>query len=119
MSKKIECPVTKEELYQLFHIENKSLVQLAEMFSTSRPTIRRWLSLYEIENKSQEKINESVSANQSGRQRNGYEKIYEKLQDRDWLYTQFIIENKSKKKIARELGCSDMIVNNYIKKFNI
>lgn len=43
-------------------------------------------------------------------------KVY---QDKDWLYKQYIIENKSARKIGKEIGVSDNCILRYIRKFGI
>src|SRR5690606_34490867 len=43
-------------------------------------------------------------------------KVY---QDKDWLYKQYIIENKSARKIGKEIGVSDYCILRYIRKFGI
>ena len=41
------------------------------------------------------------------------------LNDRNWLYNQYIIQNKSTHQLGEELKCSCSTINNYIKKHNI
>lgn len=46
-------------------------------------------------------------------------KKYSKILTKDFLYKEYIINNKSAVKIAKEVGCSDVTIGYYLKKYNI
>ena len=87
------------------------------MFNVSRPTILRWLGLYEIEKRDHSKATEIVTSNQTGRQRKGYEEAHKQLDDYDWLMDQRVNQKKSIRRIAKELDVSYTLVKKYLRKY--
>ena len=45
--------------------------------------------------------------------------IKNKLNDRDWLYDQYIVQRKNTCQLAEELICSNITINRALKKHNI
>ena len=66
MSKKIDMP-PKEELLELYTKDGCTISSLAKHYSTSNPTIRNWLIIYEIERKSHKQA--STEANNRHRKK--------------------------------------------------
>ena len=97
----------KEKLEQLYIIENKSTIELAEIFKVTPKTIRQWLKKYDI-TKSKELIN---IARQKARKKNNLEKYgvehtsqlkenREKM--KETCLEKFGVDNGAKAKVIKE-----------------
>lgn len=78
---------TKEYLYQKYVVQNQTLEQLAFEFGISKSQLKSRLRRYGIRKKPLKLGN----------------KVYD---DKDWLYEQYIVQNKGYATIASELGVS-------------
>ena len=116
MSHKKETP-NKEELQEQYNQSGVSISELARIYCTSNPTVRKWLIDYGIERKSHKE------ASQQANKKNAKSRISEnsllKLSDKNWLFDQRIIQRKSIENIAESLGISIAPVTKWIKYHNI
>jgi len=60
MNKRLQAP-TKEELQELYSNSSCSISELARKYSTSNPTVRKWLINYEIPLKSHTQVCQSIN----------------------------------------------------------
>jgi transposase len=119
MSRKIECPITKEELENLYNVEKKSPTQISTQFSVSRPTFLRWMRNFNIPLRDHEEASKIVGENQIGKKRNNKLEAHEKLNDYEWLYDIRVNQKKSQWDIGEILGCSEVLVKQYLIKHQI
>ena len=102
----------KSEILQLY--DGNSISVLAYHYKVARATIRKWLNFHDIPIKSH--LQSSTEANSKIKQ--GYHN-HPKLNDKEWLYNQRIINRKSYQNIGEELGVSDFCVKKYCKLHDI
>ena len=99
---RLKYNITKEQLYQLYIIENKTTKECAKFFECSNGLIRLKIKEYEI-----------------------YKPKY--LQNnckkfnimKEKLYQLYIIENKTRKECAEFFGCSDPLIKQKIRKYGL
>lgn len=96
---KIKCPISKNELYNLYWKQNKTIKNISKLFNYSTPTIRKWLMEYNIEFKKQ-----------------GTQLIKPSKKE---LYNLYHIKNISTYKIAKIFNTSNNTVGNWLKNYNI
>ena len=97
----------KTWLYDQYITLNKSAAQLSEELECSCTTIYNYLKKYDI----------IIRTNSEA---NGISKeVLDSLNDKQWLYNQYIIMKKSTVQLGEELHCSSITINNYLKKYNI
>ena len=99
---RLKYNITKEQLYQLYILENKTTKECAKFFECSNGLIRLKIKEYEI-----------------------YKPKY--LQNtckkfnimKEKLYQLYIIENKTRKECAEFFGCSDPLIKQKIRKYGL
>ena len=99
---RLKYNITKEQLYQLYIIENKTAKECVKFFECSNGLIRLKIKEYEI-----------------------YKPKY--LQNnckkfnimKEKLYQLYIIENKTRKECAEFFGCSDPLIKQKIRKYGL
>ena len=93
----------KETLLKLYLEENKTAKEIAGIFKVDPTTVRRWLRKYGI------------------RIRKYYEYCQARkfLQDKEFLYQQYIVNKKSTTEIGKELKCDTWTVYRYLKSHQI
>jgi len=107
---KIECPYSKEELYNLYWIENKTMTEIAKMCNVSRPYISKCLREYKIKIK-------TMSFAQKGK-KSGKEKI-KCFVSKEELYNLYWIENKTINEISIKFNVSNHSIYNWLNDFKI
>lgn len=99
---RLKYNITKEQLYQLYIIENKTAKECVKFFECSNGLIRLKIKEYEI-----------------------YKPKY--LQNnckkfnimKEKLYQLYIVENKTRKECAEFFGCSDPLIKQKIRKYGL
>ena len=97
----------RDWLYDQYIIQRKSTYQLAEELICSNITINRALKKHNIQIRSLSEYHETSKD------------ILNKLHSYDWMYNQYIMQEKSIVQIGTELGRSYFIINTALKKHNI
>lgn len=100
-SKKLYCD--RDWLYEQYIILKKSTVRIAEEAGCANPTVGKWLKRHGIPVRSQ---SEAMGCPVE-------------LQNKDWLYEQYVLQNKNMKEIAEELGCGHNTVFEWVKRHNL
>ncbi len=100
--------ITKELLYDLYWNQNKDSVEIAKLLDVSQATISKYMINFDIPRRS---FSESQKLN-------NIEKL-KYWQNKEWLYNEYIINNKSSYTIAKEVNSVASTVFRWIKIFNI
>jgi len=96
----------KEWLYEQYVTNNKSTYQIAQEIGCGASTIQHWLKKHNIHLK-------------CGAERILSPDVFNKLNNYNWLYDQYINQFKSASTIGKELGCQQETVSNFLHKFGI
>ena len=104
-AKNIKCQ-DKEWLYEQYVTNNKSTYQIAQEIGCGASTVQHWLKKHNIHLK-------------CGAERILSPEVFDKLNNYDWLYDQYINQFKSATTIGKELGCQQETVSNFLHKFEI
>lgn len=94
--------ITKEQLYQLYIIENKTTKECAKFFECSNGLIRLKIKEYEI-------YKPKYLQNKC--------KKFNIMKEK--LYQLYIVENKTRKECAEFFGCSDPLIKQKIRKYEL
>lgn len=95
---------TRDELYQLYWIENKSLSQIAEMYGVTQPTVIWWMDKHGL----------------ARRDRKAAGKLRRRLfANRDELFRRYWTENKTLKQIALMYGTHRLVVARWMDRYGI
>ena len=89
----------RDELYKLYWIENKTLTQIARVYKVSRTTVKRWMKMYSIQMKNMAELMASAI------KKLGPEKLREL----------FLVENKTRARIASMYGVSCSTVKKWLR----
>jgi len=104
---KKSTPPQKEDLQGAYTAAGSTLSSLGKVYGVSHPTVRNWLLQYEIPLKTHHEA--SREANRRGdRPIKISPEAQARLQDRDWLYDQRIIQKRALETIAGDLGFSGL-----------
>jgi hypothetical protein len=105
MSKRNKSCQNKDWLFDQYITQGKSSGKIAEEIGCGASTIQHWLRRHEIPirdcSSSKLKLSSQI------------------LENKDWLYDQYIVQKKSATKIAKEIGCQQETVSRYLHKFEI
>ena len=104
--------MTKIELKKQFLILNKTRKQISKEFGLSLNQIQYLLTKYNLH----KDLNRSKKVKNT-KQRASH--ISTKLLDKDWLYNEYIIKNKTRIQIANELKVSESLIKKKLICFNI
>ncbi len=97
----------KDWLYNEYIIDNKTTTEISNTIGCSDTFVVKYLNKYNINI------------------RNGGEHniinldLFNKLNDKEWLYNEYVLNNKTTYEIAIELKCSAVSISNYLKIHNI
>ena len=97
----------KDWLYDQYVTNNKNTYQLGEELGCSNSTIINYLK------------NHDIYIRQGTESRGISKELLDKLNDKDWLYDQYIVQRKNTYQLAEELVCSHNTINRYLKKNGI
>ena len=105
MSKRNKSCQDKDWLYDQYVTQGKSSGTIAKEIGCGSSTVQHWLRRHEIpiRNCSSSKLKLSSQI----------------LENKNWLYDQYIVQKKSATKIAQEIGCQQETVSRYLHKFEI
>jgi transposase len=106
---KFKCP--KEELYNLYWIQNLPIKEIAKKFNVCTATIKRWLKIYQIPLRGR-------LFSEQGKEKLRQIKTKFKI-TKDELFKLYVIERKSSYEIATIFGVSEQTVLNWLKKYDI
>jgi DNA invertase Pin-like site-specific DNA recombinase len=112
MSARIDIP-DRDELSKIYD-EMMSLSMTSDHFGVSRTTLRKWMSHYNIEIRSLEKVNKIKP-----RSDRINETALKYLSDREWLFNEYAIKQKTASEIGKVFGVSEAPVKRFIKKHKI
>ncbi len=105
MSKRNKSCQNKDWLYDQYVTQGKSSGKIAKEIGCGSSTVQHWLRHHEIP------IRDCSSSK--------LKPISQIIENKDWLYEQYIIQKKSATKIAKEIGCQQETVSRYLHKFEI
>ena len=94
-------------LYEQYITKNKNAVQLSKELECSFSTVTNYLKKHDI---STRKWSEAQGISKE---------VSNKLNDKEWLYDQYVIQRKSSNQLSKELNCSNVTIINTLKKYNI
>ncbi|MDD4242763.1 MAG: GIY-YIG nuclease family protein [Bacilli bacterium] len=97
--------ITKEYLYEQYVIKERSSVDIAKECNCSYSTITRKLKGFgfNIRTNTESKLSKNI----------------DKLMNYNWMFKQYITNNRPLSSIAKELKCSDKTIANYLRILNI
>lgn len=105
MSKHNKSCQNKDWLYDQYVTQGKSSGKIAKEIGCGSSTVQHWLRRHEIPirdcSSSKLKLSSQI------------------LENKDWLYDQYIVQKKSASKISKEIGCQQETVSRYLHKFEI
>jgi transposase-like protein len=120
-----------EWLYDQYINKQKNVREIAKECNCDPTTICNWMRKHKILpragkppvgnipwNKNLTKEND-IRVNKSSCKNKISHIKFEELTDRNWLESQYLIQNKSQKQIANEIGCKCCTVGKWIRKHNI
>lgn len=99
--------ISKEQLYNVYIIQNKSIKETASYFGCSIPPIRRLLKEYNI--KKSVKLMHAVNT----------KKNVKYVITKENLYEQYTILGKSRNELTTYFNCSKTTIDRLLKKYNI
>lgn len=105
MSKRNKSCQNKDWLFDQYITQGKSSGKIAEEIGCGASTIQHWLKRHQIPIR--------------GCSSSKLKPISQIIENKDWLYDQYIIQKKSASKIAKEIGCQQETVSRYLHKFEI
>lgn len=105
-AEKQQKPLEKEKLVRLYHIEEKSAMEIADELGCSARNVYRWMERHGV------KLRDRTQAI-----RNGQSPV--ELRDREWLKEHYVEHRKSTNVIASELGCASSTVLAWLRRHNI
>ena len=98
----------KEWLYKKYWVEKLSTVEIAKEVGCSYGTVLDWMEKLNIPRR---------SLSEAGKIKTPVK--YPELQDRDWLFRKYWMEELSTFNIAEELGCCPQVVGKAMRRLNI
>lgn len=105
MSKRNKSCQNIDWLYDQYVTQGKSSGTIAKEIGCGSSTVQHWLRRHEIPirdcSSSKLKLSSQI------------------LENKEWLYSQYIVQKKSATKIAKEIGCQQETVSRYLHKFEI
>lgn len=105
MSKRNKSCQNKDWLFDQYVTQGKSSGKIAKEIGCGSSTVQHWLRRHEIPirdcSSSKLKLSSQI------------------LENKDWLYDQYIVQKKSASKISKEIGCQQETVSRYLHKFEI
>jgi len=105
----------KNILERHLNLENLSMYDVAKLYSVSAGTISYWIKKFHIEYKYPVRSKFKKKRVYSKK----YQRIIQLLENRDWLYNEYIIKNGTTHSIAKMLGVAQSFVQRWLTAHNI
>ena len=104
--------LNKDDLYKMYWVDEKSMVEIGKDVGLSEATIRYYMKRFGIERRSGSEANR-------GEKNHNHGKIKYPQLNRDDLYKMYWVDEKNTIEIGKDVGLDDSTINYYMRKFGI